>query len=546
MRTLASFRLRRNSVRGIVLVIVLWVTLGLAAMALYFGHSMTLEHRASANALSGLQAEHLIEGAQRYIKYSLANLVDPGRVLDFETIDMEWVEAGAGWFWLVGRDPLELGNDEIFYGMVDEAGKININSAPQQIIESVPGMPPELAGAIIDWRDGDGDISPNGAEGEVYSLKDPGRQCKSGPFETIEELLLVDGAEWEDLYGEDANGNGILDPNEDDGDESDPPDNRDGNLDFGLLEYLTVYSREPSTDPEGNSRIDINESLEDLGPLLTEKINASRSAEIMQALGVTTGAGGDTGGGDGGRGGGDGGRGGGDGGGGRGGGGGEGGGGRGGGGGDGGRGGGDGGRGGGGGGGRGMAVQQQPAAGVAGREVVVQQQPPVGGDQQRQFSSVVELFMESGMDPKEFALIDDYIMIGDEDWIVGRVNVNTASSAVLACIPGISQEQARDLVEYREGKGEELDSVVWILDKLELTGALRAGPYVTASSYQCSMDIVAVGAGGRGFRRSMFVFDTTGDAPVVIYRRDRSLMGWPLGDEVRDEIAERIQEEGNS
>ena len=76
-----------------------------------------------------------------------------------------------------------------------------------------------LAGAILDWADEDSEISPNGAESEVYSLKDPERQCKNGSFETVEELLLVDGAEWDVLYGEDANGNGILDPNEDDGDE---------------------------------------------------------------------------------------------------------------------------------------------------------------------------------------------------------------------------------------------------------------------------------------------------------------------------------------
>lgn len=42
--------------------------------------------------------------------------------------------------------------------------------------------------------------------------------------------------------------NGILDPNEDDGDDSLPEDNRNGVLD-GLLEYVTVYSKEPNTSP---------------------------------------------------------------------------------------------------------------------------------------------------------------------------------------------------------------------------------------------------------------------------------------------------------
>src|ERR1043166_6895475 len=48
------------------------------------------------------------------------------------------------------------------------------------------------------------------------------------------------------LYGEDANLNGLLDPNENDGPQTLPDDNRDGRLDHGIFEYLTVYSRQPN------------------------------------------------------------------------------------------------------------------------------------------------------------------------------------------------------------------------------------------------------------------------------------------------------------
>ena len=48
------------------------------------------------------------------------------------------------------------------------------------------------------------------------------------------------------LYGEDANLNGILDPNENDGDVLPPTDNADGLLQPGLLEYVTIYSQEPT------------------------------------------------------------------------------------------------------------------------------------------------------------------------------------------------------------------------------------------------------------------------------------------------------------
>jgi len=48
------------------------------------------------------------------------------------------------------------------------------------------------------------------------------------------------------LYHEDANNNGTLDPNENDGDRLPPTDNGDGILDCGFLEYLTVYTQEPT------------------------------------------------------------------------------------------------------------------------------------------------------------------------------------------------------------------------------------------------------------------------------------------------------------
>jgi hypothetical protein len=58
----------------------------------------------------------------------------------------------------------------------------------------------------------------------------------------VEELLLVPGMTDHIFYGEDRNGNGELDENEDDGDESPPNDNGDGELQLGLRDYVTVFS----------------------------------------------------------------------------------------------------------------------------------------------------------------------------------------------------------------------------------------------------------------------------------------------------------------
>ena len=76
-------------------------------------------------------------------------------------------------------------------------------------------MTDEIAAAIIDWIDQD-DNTESGAETDYYATLDPPYAAKNGPFDTIEELLLVKGVTPEILYGEDANRNGVLDPNEND------------------------------------------------------------------------------------------------------------------------------------------------------------------------------------------------------------------------------------------------------------------------------------------------------------------------------------------
>ncbi|MBC8113052.1 MAG: hypothetical protein H7062_01620, partial [Candidatus Saccharimonas sp.] len=79
--------------------------------------------------------------------------------------------------------------------------------------------------------------------------------------ESIDELLLVQGVTPALLYGEDANRNGLLDPNENDGDQSPPLDNADGVLDHGWVAFLTAHSREANRRADGRKKIYINNNL---------------------------------------------------------------------------------------------------------------------------------------------------------------------------------------------------------------------------------------------------------------------------------------------
>jgi len=119
-------------------------------------------------------------------------------------------------------------------------------------------MTDELLDCLLDYRDRDDEVRPLGAEQEYYDQLAWPYLIKNGPLATVEELLLVKGFNGSIVYGEDANLNGVLDANEDDGEESFPPDDGDGELDRGLKGLVTAGSYEPDSDNEGNPRVSIN------------------------------------------------------------------------------------------------------------------------------------------------------------------------------------------------------------------------------------------------------------------------------------------------
>jgi len=146
--------------------------------------------------------------------------------------------------------------------VLDEAGKLNINTATKEQLMALPYMEEHIADAIIDWRDQNDDPEVEGAEVGYYeNLLIPYR-IRNGPIRTIRELLRVKGITEGLLYGEDANLNGRLDFNEKDGELSPPVDNGDEYLDEGWIAYLTCYSYENNVDAEGNKRVNINQANE--------------------------------------------------------------------------------------------------------------------------------------------------------------------------------------------------------------------------------------------------------------------------------------------
>ncbi|MEN6577385.1 MAG: helix-hairpin-helix domain-containing protein [Phycisphaerales bacterium] len=144
--------------------------------------------------------------------------------------------------------------------VIDEAAKLNINTATKDQLMALPYMEEEVAEAILDWRDNDDEPQAQGAETGYYENLPVPYKIRNGPFKTVRELLAVKGVTEEYLYGEDTNLNGQLDSNERDGDLSPPPDNGDDHLDQGWIASLTCYSYEKNVDAEGNKRVNINQA----------------------------------------------------------------------------------------------------------------------------------------------------------------------------------------------------------------------------------------------------------------------------------------------
>ena len=266
---------------GSLLIIVLWIAFGLVALTLYFAHSMNQELRASDNRSAAVESNQAIDGAARYLSNVIATVAYPGVMPAPADFACEAVPVGEAKFWVLGRDTndWEINLSKPAFGLVDEASKINLNAPwlTAEMIQYLPGMTAEIAAAIMDWRDANTDITTGGAEDETYGRLTKPYKTKNAPFESVEELRLVAGVTTEILYGEDANENGILDANENDAENSAPNDNRDSRLDAGLMEYFTVYSREPASGTNINSQ-------PELGNLVTNTFGDKRAGEIIGQL----------------------------------------------------------------------------------------------------------------------------------------------------------------------------------------------------------------------------------------------------------------------
>ena len=172
-----------NRQRGIALIAVLWVTAFLTIIASTVAYQSRSSLQMTKNRIDALKVRQAAEGA---ILVTAADLVNaPESLGNFR----------GGTY---GRFEVDKINVEI--SLFDESGKIDLNTAPVQILRALLleiGLDEKssvrVANAIIDWRDEDDSVREGGAEDAQYYAAGLQYGSRDGFFRRKEELTLVYG-----------------------------------------------------------------------------------------------------------------------------------------------------------------------------------------------------------------------------------------------------------------------------------------------------------------------------------------------------------------
>ncbi|MCI0535924.1 MAG: helix-hairpin-helix domain-containing protein [Verrucomicrobiales bacterium] len=405
-----------------VLVGLLWCLALLAIVIIGILHTASLDLRIVKNQGDAIQAHYLalagIEKAKALLYQDAVNRKRSAKNHTGELYDSPQefrdVPLGRGEF-SVFRQGRRTEGGNVIYGLADEESRININQASAEELGKLYGITPDVVAALVDYRDEDNAVTQGGAEMEYYVSLQPPYLPRNDRFQTLRELLMVRGVARELLFGEDANQNGLLDPEEDDGTESSPPDNHDGILDAGWSGDLTSYSSVLNRSAAGQDRVNVQLADESsltqvhgISSDLAKAIIAYRGQNKLESLADLLEV-------------------------------------------------------------RAMSQPMQPRpptpnstpgaasgpAGPAGQPPPLAQPANTPAPQPQPTGPPLiseELLMD---------IADDLTTLPGSDQ-PGAINVNTASPAVLACLPGISPELAQAIVSYRQSAGY-LPNVAWLL-----------------------------------------------------------------------------------
>ena len=267
--------------RGFVLLVVTVVVILLSLAAYSYLGEMDTEHRAASMFGRDVEARMAAESGVEYVAAQIAlrqtdatlDLYDDSSMFSRQPMGGGGEARGQVRFSVLSPGMVGSVDSLPRAGLTTETAKFNVNrllelendtdetTDPYTAVSFIPNMTEDICNAILDWIDSDEEARAGGAESSTYEALAVPYSARNAPMQSIDELLQVQGVTPQLFYGEDANRNGRMDPNEDDGAESPPTDDQDGTLDFGLRDYLTVSSRERNIQTTGEQKINLNNGI---------------------------------------------------------------------------------------------------------------------------------------------------------------------------------------------------------------------------------------------------------------------------------------------
>jgi len=237
-------RLQGRRARGVALLLVMWLTMLLAAVIGAFALTAQMEKLQGLTLARGAVAEQAARAGMEYA-FMRVNDVDPR---------WQWHPDGRGYDW-------RFGDASVHIVVVDEAGKIDLNAGDSEILSrlfQVAGVEQrkaaDLAAAIVDWRDSDSLTQPTGgAEDADYANAGLSHGAKDAPFSSVAEVEQVLGMT-PTIYA-------------------------------AVAPYLTIYSGQTRPDPQYASGIVLQALGVDPVPVLAQRNNPANVFDDDSLLG---------------------------------------------------------------------------------------------------------------------------------------------------------------------------------------------------------------------------------------------------------------------
>jgi len=196
---------------GSVLILVVWIMSLLSFLAVGFGARAEFGLSLVSRVQEQLTAYYAARGG---IHYAFA-MLENDTSTQYDSLNEPWYDdEGTYRDKHIGNAQYSIYSEELDkvtqkmkkrYGLSDEDSKLNLNTATADILKNIfftvggvkVSEAREIADAILDWRDEDSDRRPYGAEDSDYRGKRDAYESKDAAFESVEELLLVDGVSME-------------------------------------------------------------------------------------------------------------------------------------------------------------------------------------------------------------------------------------------------------------------------------------------------------------------------------------------------------------